>query len=68
MRSPRIAFDVDREIAEATDLALVAAKPDPQSATLYVYSPNVDPAGASFDSEPSTSASRTRWSRQSTRR
>jgi len=49
-----IASDVDREIAEATDLALVAAKPDPQSATLYVFSPNVDPAGATFDAEPST--------------
>jgi 2-oxoisovalerate dehydrogenase E1 component len=49
-----IASDVDREIAEAADLALVAAKPDPQTATLYVYSPNVDPAGAGFEREPST--------------
>jgi 2-oxoisovalerate dehydrogenase E1 component len=47
-----IASDVDREIAEAADLALVAAKPDPATATLYVYSPNVDPAGAAFESEP----------------
>jgi 2-oxoisovalerate dehydrogenase E1 component len=49
-----IASDVDREIAEAADLALVAPKPDPQTATLYVYSPNVDPAGAQFESEPAT--------------
>ena len=64
-----IASDVDREIAEAADLALVAAKPDPQTATLYVYSPNVDPAGASVR-QPSRrpTAGRTRWSRRSTRR
>src|SRR5262245_15070375 len=47
-----IASDVDREIAEAADLALVAAKPDPATATLYVYSPNVDPAGPAFEAEP----------------
>jgi 2-oxoisovalerate dehydrogenase E1 component len=49
-----IASDVDREIAEAADRALVAAKPDPRTATLYVYSPNVDPAGPAFEREPST--------------
>ena len=64
-----IASDVDREIAEATDLALVAAKPDPQTATLYVYSPNVDPAGASVRRRAvDRRASPTRWSRRSTRR
>jgi 2-oxoisovalerate dehydrogenase E1 component len=47
-----IASDVDREIAEAADLALVAAKPDPETATLYVYSPSVDPAGPAFEAEP----------------
>jgi 2-oxoisovalerate dehydrogenase E1 component len=47
-----IASEVDREIAEAADLALAAEKPDPKTATLYVYSPNVDPASAAFESEP----------------
>ena len=47
-----IASDVDREIAEAADRALAAPKPDPATATLYVYSPNVDPASAAFEREP----------------
>ena len=47
-----IASDVDREVAEATDLALAAPKPDPATVELYVYSPNVDPASDAFASEP----------------
>jgi 2-oxoisovalerate dehydrogenase E1 component len=42
--------DVDREIAEAADRALHAAKPEPETATLYVYSPDVDPASDAFSS------------------
>ena len=47
-----VAAVVDREIREATDLAIAAPKPDAGSATLYVYSPTVDPASAEFEAEP----------------
>ena len=47
-----VAASVDREIREATDLAIAAPKPDAASATLYVYSPTVDPASAKFEAEP----------------
>ena len=41
---------VDREIAEATEAALAAGKPAPDSAGLYVFSPDVDPTGSEFES------------------
>ncbi len=44
--------DVDAEVAEATDRALEASQPPPDSATLYVYSPDVDPTSDEFASEP----------------
>ena len=47
-----IAADVDREIAEATTAALAAPKPSTDSADWYVYSPDVDPTGPAFDTEP----------------
>ena len=43
---------VDREVLTATDQALAASKPDPTTATLYVYSPTVDPASDLFDRAP----------------
>jgi len=46
-----IAKDVDREIAEAADKAIAAPKPGKDTAGLYVYSPDVDPASAAFRSE-----------------
>src|SRR5688500_3952824 len=46
-----IAVDVDREIAEATTAALAAPKPGTETADWYVYSPDVDPTGPSFDTE-----------------
>ena len=43
---------VDQEIVEATDRALAAELPAPESAPMWVYSPEVDPAAASFATEP----------------
>ncbi len=47
-----IGAEIDREIEEATDRALAAEKPHPETATLYVYSPSVDPASSVFDRVP----------------
>jgi len=44
--------EVDAEIEEATDRALEAPQPPPESATLYVYSPDVDPTTDGFATEP----------------
>ena len=47
-----IADDIAREIQLATDRAIAAPKPDVGEATLYVYSPDIDPASATFESTP----------------
>jgi len=44
-----IATSVDREIAEATDTALKAAKPANETAGWYVFSPDVDPTSSAFE-------------------
>ena len=44
-----IATSVDREIAEATDAALKAAKPAIDTASAFVFSPDVDPTSAQFE-------------------
>jgi 2-oxoisovalerate dehydrogenase E1 component len=44
--------DVDREINEATDIALAAAKPTRDTAGLYVFSPDVDVTAPGWESEP----------------
>jgi 2-oxoisovalerate dehydrogenase E1 component len=44
--------DVDREVREATDRALEAELPKKESITLWVHSPDVDPAGKQFETEP----------------
>ncbi|GBC83550.1 2-oxoisovalerate dehydrogenase subunit beta [bacterium HR10] len=47
-----IRADVDEEVARAADEALAAARPAPSTATLYVYSPTVDPTSSAFETEP----------------
>jgi 2-oxoisovalerate dehydrogenase E1 component len=43
--------EVDKEINEAADVALASPQPAPESALLYVYSPDVDPTSKEFDNE-----------------
>jgi 2-oxoisovalerate dehydrogenase E1 component len=40
---------VERDVNEAADRAIGAEKPGPDTATLYVYSPDVDPASEAFN-------------------
>jgi 2-oxoisovalerate dehydrogenase E1 component len=47
--------EVDREIGEATDAALAAPVPSPESVTLHVYSAEVDPTSDAFATEPHSS-------------
>jgi 2-oxoisovalerate dehydrogenase E1 component len=42
----------EKEVAEAATRALTAPRPDPATAEWYVYSPDVDPTSAEFESEP----------------
>jgi 2-oxoisovalerate dehydrogenase E1 component len=42
---------VDRDVAEAADLALASSQPAPDTVTRYVYSPDVDPTSKEFDTE-----------------
>ncbi len=41
--------EAEREVADASDRALAAAKPDRSTAGLYVYSPVIDPASREFE-------------------
>ncbi len=47
-----LAREVDGEVQEAADSAVRAERPSPETATLYVYSPDVDPASSAFNTPP----------------
>ncbi len=48
----RVEQEVDEEVQQATDRALVAAPPATDSITAFVYSPDLDPASSAFDTQP----------------
>jgi 2-oxoisovalerate dehydrogenase E1 component len=43
-----IAQEIDREISDATERAIAAPKPTPDTARLFVFSPDVDPTSSAF--------------------
>jgi 2-oxoisovalerate dehydrogenase E1 component len=49
-----VAAAVDREIAEAAEIALKAAKPSIDTAGAYVFSPDVDPTSPQFETPAHT--------------
>src|SRR3954451_18389382 len=47
----QIKDEVDREVNEATEIALASPQPARETATKYVFSPDVDPTAKEFDTE-----------------
>src|SRR5690242_279626 len=47
----RIKDEADREVNEAADIAIASAQPSQDTATKYVFSPDVDPTSKAFDTE-----------------
>ena len=47
----QIKDEVDREVIEATDVALASSQPSPDTVSQYVFSPDVDPTSKEFDTE-----------------
>ena len=47
----RIEAEVNAEVQQATDEALASPQPDPSTAMLYLFSPDVDPTAEQFDTE-----------------
>ena len=47
----KIKDEADREVNEAADIALASAQPAQDTATNYVFSPDVDPSAKEFDTE-----------------
>jgi 2-oxoisovalerate dehydrogenase E1 component len=47
----QIKDEIDALVNEAADQALASPQPDPQTATQFVYSPDVDPTAKEFDTE-----------------
>ncbi|MGA9995147.1 MAG: dehydrogenase E1 component subunit alpha/beta [Pyrinomonadaceae bacterium] len=47
----KIKDEVEREVNEATDLALASPQPAPETALQFIYSPDVDPTSKEFDTE-----------------
>jgi len=52
-----VAAEVDAEVAAAAEAALQAPQPAPDTALRYVYSPDVDPTAAVFDTEDAPQSS-----------
>jgi len=55
----KIEKDVEEQIQADTDRALEAALPQPESIYNFVYSPDVDPTSAAFDTHPAFAAPET---------
>jgi 2-oxoisovalerate dehydrogenase E1 component len=51
--------EIEAELQAAVDLALDALPPVPESIMKYVYSPDIDPASATFDTQPAPPESAT---------
>ena len=47
----KIKDEVDREVNEAADIALASPQPAKETATKFVFSPDVDPCSKEFDTE-----------------